>query len=384
MSVEQESSRQEVVLPDYEPHLLEDIHVLLEIARLNPRGEPGTFGSTPLDKAKTKMDQLILLDDLLQYTYAVPTGVPLDIADYNCETFGDRFKRRMDANDENYTTSILHKEAFENDAEIQEVIERAEIGHAAPAELLVIRQLLGIRSVELACLTHPYGERIEEYLELMRDTVQDAITSLGGEYFEDAQPTYRLKEVLLSTTSDADITELYGLKSSQALADAEKYGGVRGLLMTRKREIGRMPDGTIIRERSSFILRADENGVVSEDAIKAMADLPMQPNWDDLVAIAGGLDGLSTDLLKNNEYSLAIPVATTIYAFNPETAQQVAKREKVLGVQALLNRFIDDQPLLNLEEESHDEVTVNVGKNNMLYVGPPQDFDNVEDGDESD
>jgi hypothetical protein len=102
--------------------------------------------------------------------------------------------------------------------------------------------------------------------------------------------------------------------------------------MTRKRTIAIMPDGTLIKERSSFVLRTDVVGLITAGDIEAMKNIdPDDPNWGELVAKAGYLDIAAKMLLEADEHSIAIPVSSTIYASHPETARLVrAQQEQLL------------------------------------------------------
>src|SRR5690606_34796090 len=94
------------------------------------------------------------------------------------------------------------------------------------------------------------------------------------------------------------------------------YGGVTCFLVTRKREIGTMPDGTKIRERLSFCLRADDEGVLNAADIAALRSF-QSANWRDEALDAAGLQASILTLLEENEFTQVIPVSSTIYATNP-------------------------------------------------------------------
>ena len=310
----------------YSPEFDQPIDELLEKASTMQRGEPDTFGATPLDKMITSRQQEMLLAELRQYTYDVPMGVSMQLASYVHETFADRFRNRAQANNDNYTSSLLTRSAYEENPIAQEVIDRAELGFASPAELLIVQQLLGIRSVELACLTHPYGERIKPLLSEMRSAVGQSVITMGGEMINEPKAHFRAKEVILNDVSPEDWATVYSLSNAERLAIAEKYGGVCGLLMTRKREIGYMPNGSIIKERSSFILRLDDACPITSEEYSAMLEVPANKDWQDEVVKAGNLDTAAEVLLSMDAFDIAIPVASTIYAHNHEIANLVTKR----------------------------------------------------------
>jgi hypothetical protein len=269
-----------------------------------PAGEVTTYGATPLDRMLTLSQQLQAKQDFLKLTYRIPKDVPIEIATHVHDSFGRRFDARGAANDENFVTSIMYERQDELDPTILDMVQRATTGHASPAELLLVRESMGIRSVELACLTHPYGTNIE-ILEDMRTAVELAILSVGGKLFDTPKVRYAVKESI-GDDPDAFDTQL-------------------GLLMTRKRIIGVLPDGTEIRERSSFILRTDSKSYLP-DEIRDMLDSIAgdDPEWKAKAGTDENLTVYLGQLLSGNHYAFAIPISSTAYAFNEKTAKEVA------------------------------------------------------------
>lgn len=327
---------------------------LLERSSHLPKGEPYGYGATPLDRMATLGSQRELALTLQEYTLSIPDDVPLTVADYVHRTFMGRFYGRAEANEENYTTSLRTKEDYANNKVVQEIIARGELGFASPTELLVLRELLGIRSVELACVTHPYGERMD-MLEEMRDVVAQHVTLCGGEYNPDPSTRFRVKEVI-------------------GLAEGDKSFS-NGLLMTRKRTLAMLPDGTTIRERSSFVLRTDEQSLINKEDIEALKNVDLSHlDYQDKLVEAAHLDEVARILLKSNLYSQAIPISTTIYAFNEATAQEIHERDH----EQLLKRraeFAKHYPILAAAAaQNHTapsaEVFDNLEGSGMLYVGP--------------
>lgn len=342
---------------------------LLETVSAAPAGRPETYGATPLNHAAAYKQQLSLRNNLAELLEDdIPEGVPDAIIEYMKDTFVSRFIRRGTANHENYLSALRTREEISDDPFIQAMVERAELGHASPSELLVVQQLMGIRSVELACLTHPYGKKIE-LLEPMRESVRENIELLGGEFYEDPEARYRVKGF------------------------AGEFGDYsQGVLMTRKRIIGNMPDGTIVCERSSFVLRLDDESAVSQESVAAITAAvaklgPMSTDWQNEAVVAGNLDEITNHLLGNNIFAQAIPVSTTIYAYNLETAQQIKDREQ--HEKAL--RREEDQRIIEtnypslleaiqsarLEREMGNRAVKDI--DGMLYVGFPTV--DTEDGD---
>jgi hypothetical protein len=328
-----------------------DFNAFFLKAKELPCGEPMTYGATPLDRMTTLQQQLELAINLQELTYRdIPDDVPLEIIDYVHSTFVSRFHSRGEANEENYMTSLSKGEEYDQD--VQAMFERGEHGKASASELLLTRYLRGIRSVELACLTHPYGKRIDPLLAEMRSTVQQHAELLGGVYFDEPETRYRVKEIL-------------------SFDNGEKRFD-KGLLMTRKRTLGYMPDGTVIRERSSFVLRLDNQSPFTEAEIEALSNVDLsRPDWQDELVKVGNLNNVVAMLLEMDEYSLAIPISTTIYAYNLETARVIEERNaKELARRRA--KFAREHPFLSaaMKLELNNKVTEE--RNGMYYVGPSE------------
>lgn len=314
-------------------------------------GTPLTWGATPLDRMNTLQQQLELVVTLQELTYRdIPDDVDMEMVNYVHTTFTSRFHGRAEANEENYMTA-LNASDDQFSPKVLNMFKRGEQGHASPAELLLTRQLKGIRSVELACLTHPYGKRIDELLEEMRETVRSQVESMGGSYYDEPETRYRVKEII-------------GYEKGKEVFD-------KGVLMTRKRTLGIMPDKTVIRERSSFVLRLDEVMPLTSAERDALENVDLsQPDWQDKLVEAGGLDEVADLLLKINQYSLAIPIATTIYAYNPKTARLVEERKaaQLADRKAL---FTETYPILAAAMcGQENKLRVNEFRDGMFYSGP--------------
>ncbi len=324
----------------------------LRESRALPAGEPGTYGATPLDRVATLEQQIDLLKSLQEYTYRnIPDDVPMAIFDYVHTMFASRFHHRSEANEENYTTALIEADFFAHYPDILDMFNRAELGKANPSELLATQELRGIRSVELACLTHPYGERIDPLLDEMRTVVQAHVELLGGVYYGEPETRYRVKEIIINENGEQDFSV--------------------GLLMTRKRTLGYMPDGTIIRERSSFVLRLDEGCPVTEADIEALRSVDLTAkDWQDQLVRAGNLDEIVSELLRLDAFSLAIPLSTTIYAYNTETAQKITKREDELRKEKHAELAREFPTLAAAIEEHKDDDTIYKKVDGMLYIGP--------------
>lgn len=325
---------------------------ILARAEALPKGGPFTYGATPLDRTATFSQQLELATVLRKFTLSdLPEEVPLETIDYIHRTFLERFHGRAEANEENYTTALVPKETYADKPGILSLFEKAELGTASPTEILITRNLRGIRSAELACLTHPYGARIE-MLDEMRSVVQDHVEGFGGTYYDTPETRYRVKEVVWSEDESED--------------------RMLGLLMTRKRTLGQILDGTIIRERSSFLLRADEGGFLTDKDLEQLesVDLSSKTWQDDLVQVAR-LDEIAAFLLDNDEHTLAIPISSTIYGYNLDATRQIEERDAT-EKQHSREKFATEFPNLAKARWDQTEVEVEVdgGIQRIHYVGP--------------
>lgn len=285
-----------------------------------PKGEIETYGATPLDRMVTLTQQIEVRIRLQGLTYGIFGDTPLEVADYIHRTFAKRFASRGEANEENFITA-LHYEDYEsilNEDELA-IVERARFGKASPAELILVRELLQMKSIELACLTHPYAENIGETLEEMHFAVKYATELFGGEYFDEPETIFKVKESLADTSLVADLS--------------------RGVLMTRKRTTGMLADGTYIRERSSFVLRTDpESGF--DQAIIARLDEAIEEDptldWKTWLIDNENIDVLADQLLDCGGSSRVIAISTTIYAFNKKTAELVAHKKQKKDAEHLM------------------------------------------------
>lgn len=329
-----------------------------------PKGRLDTYGATPLDHQLAFEQQCELLDSMKPLVEAdIPDGTPDKIAEYVKDTFEARFHKRGTANFENFITA-LNTDIPE---ELKPAIEKARMGHASPAEILLVRDAMGIRSAELACLTHPYGKRIE-HLDEMRDAVRYSVELMGGIYDDKPTSRFRVKGTVGAVYDDIS-----------QISD--------GFFMTRKRTVGVMPDGTIIRERTSFVLRTEYDGIPFVDLSEASKLDPRTETWQEDVVRAANLDSIASELMEANEYGLAIPISTTIYAFNEKTAEEVASRraeeravrcaessEDIRARFPALQAALDEGRAKRAANEMAPAGAINVG--DMLYIGPSSTQDN--------
>jgi len=324
-----------------------------------PKGEPLTYGATPLDRIATLQQQIELAETLRTLTLTnIPEEMPSEIVKYIKPTFSERFHSRGEANEENYLSALLRKDAYADSPEITAMIERGEQGYASAGELLAIRSLLGVRSVELGCVSHPYGNRMESVYE-MRSTIRKHIEALGGVYDDEPEVRYRVKKIICPNHENT-------LKHAV------------GFLMTKKTTLGMMSDGTMIRERASFVLRADVPGVKDHFAEMGAVIDAQDYNWQEELVAAGNLQPIVDDLMQRDDFLHLVPISSTIYAFNAETAAEVYKKQQE-ELDERRQKFEEEYPELARHireaQEAHeveaDTTRVTEITNRMYYNGPP-------------
>lgn len=312
---------------------------LIHAVEAAPRGEDITYGATPFDKLISLRSQEDVLENRQHIIRSYIGDVPFKIASYVKETFKARFWARLDANDENFNTRLLHDDLLTADPRLHSMILRGRTGKASPAELMLIRDQLGIRSLEVACLTHPYGENIKEQLPQMQESVRSAVEILGGEYTAEPEPRYAMKEIL-----------------------RDEKGEPIAVLMTRKRDFGTLPNGTngessaIVRERSSFILRIDKDSrfrqfLYDQEVIDAFTSIVDQDKATQQEMLEQFKSSISM-LIEFDVFSEAIPIATTTYVFDYHTTDLV-NQEQARHPNVLTDDIVySDQP----DEEKVNEV----------------------------
>lgn len=301
-----------------------------------PVGTHETFGATPLDARRDV--QAMLCKDILEersdpVLQSFESTVPsLILKNYN-PLFSERFNNRVTANAENYSRRLYSPEDvvnFLNEIDpsgmsgllFLESLGRADRGEASMGELLAIQSLLGMASIELGCASHPMGSGLE-HLKNLRDTTIECIKRSGGTYVDQPESRYRVKKII-------------GLEK-------DDIKGASGYVMTRKRVIGHMPDGTVIKERTSFILNLSR---IPEPIRRAVQGIdPMSRESQDELAIAGGIDAFIEQCLADNDFETVLPMSTTVYASNCQTKQEIDMRmenEKILRWE----QFKEERPML--------------------------------------
>jgi hypothetical protein len=302
---------------------------VLEILAVNEKSTALGWGASPLNAfhdPELWEAQEQVKHELEGRTLSVPnelTAIPEDIQEYVNSSFVPRFTNRLMANYDNFRQRLVtnYDDFSEEDQDyLADLEERALRGKASPAELIYFRQITGIASIELGCLTHPYGNSIE-LLNDMRMSVSEASKMLNGELLDSPQ-------VLAVKQPD----NVYMKDREPFVKDS--------ILMTRKQDLAVLPDGSIVRERSSFVLRIDEASDFDQKRAQNMRKIPLfnNPDWNKHLMIAGDLENTVPPYLEDNDFKVAIPLSTTIYAFNKDTKEDVKARDQLVKEQLKVER----------------------------------------------
>lgn len=337
----------------------------LRILAAHPYSTSLDWGATPLntyhDPALINQQEQVR-DKLEQRSLEVPPEVgeiPPEIQRYVAQNFMSRFNGRTMANIDNFSRR-LRSNLAEFDMQDRMVLTKAMWGQANPAELLHVRCAFGMASVELGCLSHPYGVLTDQdKLDDMRDSVRGAISLFGGEL--------AIKETDETTGGFEDLEE--GLDGRDVFAikraDNTQYSGdqmhhlQKVFLVTRKRNLGLLPDGSIIRERSSFIVRIDEDSKYDQEIAAKMRKVRLTYNERAMERLAriSEIDRLLPPMIANREFGTVIPLSTTVYAFNRLTDERIKARDRQRRQEELRLRELRREAAAQLEDNDDTEET---------------------------
>ena len=231
-----------------------------------------------------------------------------DFAEYN---FLGRFARRLDRNRASYDTRL--------EAEIPESIkpahDRVLIGDGSIRDALEVITGTKMRSIELARLTHPNIDMAtNEDLQEMHEMAYEAIAELGGVIHEDTETTYEL----------SNVDTIVPCGSVDAAGNPVENAAVReGIMATAKRQIGTMPDGTLVVERTSYIIDLNKLPLETAEAIRSVNTL-QTPNFLQAITEIAHLNELLPYLIEHDgDEESVIPMSTTIFAHNPLVAELI-------------------------------------------------------------
>lgn len=307
------------------------------------RGEPLTWGATPLDPYLPEIREQ--QQGVQEYTTRLFNEPPFEVAP-SVENFvficnQGRINHRLARNHE----SFFHREQMDLDmtpSNLQEIQSRVLTGHASPAEVIVIGTQLGVPTFELASVTHPYGQRIEE-LEPMREAVNEGILYNGGEIYADPLVEYKIKN------------------ASHLLDSSYDEGGIaKSLRMTRTKTLGELADESYIYERSSFVY------VLSEEQFEQIDALEYDEMWSKNIFNLPGIKAAIESSLDENDFQTAIPISTTTYVVNkPLVRERYEHRPTYLQRQ----RELSSGALQQLELPPHYGETTPNTSNHPLPAG---------------
>ena len=286
------------------------------------RGDHLTWGATPLFFTG---DQMVVFEALKKRIHdSVPESTPDDVKQFVLQHFMSRFFERQDRNAKSFHDRDPNLVLEDLDELSQEAVIDAVFGASNPNDLLKTRENLVMPSIELGRLTHPFGTHMET-LEEMRQAVDFAIENNDGDLIND------------------DTMTTYGVDGGHI---RDKGDNIElGFLMKRKRIRGILPDGTVIIERSTFVLRVDDKSPLDQDIAQQFRDIKIDNNplWNKQVMEIINTNKLIPKLLNDNEFDIAIPLSTTAYAYNPqlvyelEVADKRARRARKCANGALLS-----------------------------------------------
>ena len=287
------------------------------------RGEPLTWGATPLqpyrpDIAIQQREVRRQISDFFpKQPKKVPYGLSWDTARYIEDNFIMRNQRRLSRNYDSYQ--------YRGNTNISKIplwalgfVDRSLSGHASPAEIIATAEIEQIPTAELGSISIPYGMRIEENLEPMREAVKEGVLFHGGTLVE-PQPVLEVRHANFLTT-EYEATE-------------------PTLLMTRIVKIGEIGEDIKVMERSSF-------GVVlprlAPELIEEITDIRYSETWSKKILKIKGFEEAVFNALENNEYGVVVPVSTTAVQVNErlvknllENNQHKEARQLLIAHQAL-------------------------------------------------
>lgn len=287
-----------------------DTH-MIEMLSLTERGTPETWGSTPLNPHREDIRiQQKNLNEAFDALFPVEAGlVPFDINESTAHFIRDmnmsRVRHRVEKNFDSYQYRGLFDYSSLPECYI-EIIDRAEKGHASPAELIFVSKVLSVPTVELASLTHPYGlDRLRDHLEPMRNAVQTGIEVHGGVVLR-SSPQYVVRSVNFpSKSTESDIST--------------------SLLVTRTVTVGMFPvlDAQVF-ERSSFVLRLD---LLDLTFSRAILSAYQQTGSLSAIEDVAGFNAAMTELLDADAHHVAVPISTTSFMVNHTLVQDLLKND---------------------------------------------------------
>lgn len=278
----------------------------------NPLPEPLTWAATPLEvygRQDIQEQQKQVSDEISRRTeQSLPDDAPEELKEFIVVNVAQRFHQQNMENYDSYAAR-LDTELLNIDLGSIEMFERAKTGHATPGELLRVRNLLGMSSIELAKISHPGGIALQ-YLKPMRQAVREGILANQGEIYDRDQQHHELK--------------IHNSSSLIFHKDGQAQDLV-GVAMRRRRWLGTVDEDTRVFEKTRFILRTDEASGLKPRTLGMLRtiELANNPIWTDEVMHVPSLEAEIFDALKQRNQSVAFLLSTTAHAFNLSTSREI-------------------------------------------------------------
>lgn len=282
---------------------------MLEQLSQTMRGEPGTFGSTPFNPylASIADQQRAIAKQHGTLLKAQPKNVREPLASELVDFNSGRLVHRMEKNFE----SFEHREHYDFSIipdEMREVAQRVLTGHGSPAENIVIADILGMPTVELASTSHFYGNpKRMKILTPHRTAVEECIA-----FYDGILIASQVKPHVASGSRTDDFQIKNGYRNT-SYNRAPELSDV--FPMTRTRLIGLVKKYRIY-ERSSFLLDVTKLDPELVDSIQAVD--ANEPNRLEHILGTPNFYATVKKILDSNQYDIGVPVATTTWAVHTE------------------------------------------------------------------
>lgn len=296
--------------------------VSIEDLRTVPNPRPTTWGPPPLHAFLVEDQQRQVGDVLKQrLVESRPAGTHPDVETTVNEAATNHFAARMLAGYDNLEGAAhLDAELTLNE---RRIINRALRGTVNPAETAFATDKLGIRGAPFGVASTYYGRHMRQ-LETLRSAHDKMVSLFSGKRLNTA-PTYKIK----SATFDAFSDEL-----SPATLE-----------LTRKRNLARLADHVIDKERSDFVIVTSG---LSPSILAELAEIVADEEAMQEELVAGSrLHTAITSLLRSGRRMMAVDVDTTIYKFDESIppvpamdGEQNRKRHPNIGMIMTRQRLI--------------------------------------------
>ena len=244
----------------------------------------------------------------------------------------------------------------------EEMLEKDEIGLASQEELLYIMSKKGMKSKELAKITHPYGgERLKhvssmknETMGLLHDlkTMSGALSSNNAAELEESDFVYAkslesvqlMEDILRDGDSFKEVKILdrpedsYYRVAARDWTAPEARGEQKIVMLKRKIRLGKIGDTELIM-RTSFIVNLDENiSSIDKDVLKKVKRLKYDEEWIGKVVSPeiGLVDEIGRLGLEDDPNSFVL-ISSTIYAKNDIVEAELAKKREKDNEEARLS-----------------------------------------------